>query len=97
MTRQQEATVAITDSEGITVVAITGFELALEVIAQDVVGSQELGRGSAGMADEATVPFLWNQAMTAQNLTDGCSMGPRPAGLFLAEDLEQFLGSPAGV
>jgi len=96
LTAQQEATVAITDGERIAVLAIVGFELAFEVSTPDIVGSQDLGGGFARMADDAAAPFMGDQAVTAQNLADGSSMRPRPARMFLAEDLEQFLSSPAG-
>ena len=97
LTAEQEATVAVTDGEWIAILAIVGFELTFEISAPDIVGSQDLAGGLARMTDDATTPFVGNQAVTAQNLADGSSMRPRPARMFLAEDLEQFLSSPAGM
>ena len=49
------------------------------------------------MTDDAAAPFGGDQAVTTQNLADGSSMWPRPARMFLSQDLEQFLSSPAGM
>ena len=91
LTAQQEATVAIGDRERIAIGAMGGFELTLEISAPNIVGSQDLGGGLARVADEATPPFVGNQAVTAQDLADGSSMRPMQRGCFLRRILSSFL------
>jgi len=74
-----------------------GFELALEISTPDVVGSQDLGGGFARIGDDAATPFVGDQTLAAQDFADSPSMRPMPAWVFLAEDFQQFLSSPAGM
>jgi hypothetical protein len=97
VTGQQKATEAILDGEGITVAAIEGFELTLEVSGPDGVGFIHGGHGSTRMRTFGTLPTAWNQSMPFEDLMGRGGGWEMPVGVSAGNANEELPGAPGRV
>ena len=68
---EQVTAVSIGHRQRITVHAVTGFELPLEVSTPDIIRRQYLTRRLAGVTYMATSTFLGHQPVSAQDIAYG--------------------------
>lgn len=94
---QQKATEAILDSEGITVAAIEGFELALEVGSPDGVGLVHGSHGSTWMRPLGPLPSFGNQPITLEYLMSRAGSWEMPVRMPTGDTNEELPGTPCGV
>ena len=94
---EQEAAIAVGHGQGMAVEPVTGTEVALEVRRPDLVGSPHEGVGSAGVAQAGSSARLWDQTVAFENVASGAAGRPFPMGVASGDNLQQLLGSPAGM
>lgn len=97
LTTEQEARKTVGDGKWITVNPIACFELPFIVCTPDIVGGVDLGIGLAWMADMRASALFGDQAATLEDIADGGTTRPRPAGMTWLKDTKQLFSAPSGM
>jgi hypothetical protein len=88
---------AIGDRKRVTVQAVGGLELPLEVGAPAIVGSEDLRSGRARVANASAAAFLRNEAVPLEDLAPSRARGQLPAAVTPLNDRQKLAGAPRGV
>ena len=96
-TAEQKAAVAVGHGERSTIEPVARVDVARELGAPDLVGSQDQAGGLPRMATVATGSSLGHHARTAEDITNRGARGSRPAGMAFLEHCQPCLGAPRRV
>jgi hypothetical protein len=91
---EEKAAEVVGDGEGEAIHAIASFELALEIGAPDVVGSQDRTGGFAGVTDSSTPSENGDHAIAFQDILNRCAAWEIPKRVLAMGYLEDLLPAP---
>jgi hypothetical protein len=91
---EQEAAVAISNSQRLAVAAVPGLEVPFGVGALHLVGCNNVAGGLARVPDGAALAPPGHRMVAAEDVTAGRAGWPGPAGMACAEDRHKLLRAP---